>query len=1476
MNTLLKRMAAMLLAVFLLAAILPVSALEPENKEVYTPSTELRNEDASEPDDNEAYDPAAEPQEEDETEYAEDEGVETPEEPEDEPEYSEDEGGEDSEPQIEDASEPAADEADESLAESQTEDEPAVEADESETELETSDDAEPADVTASETVDEVIELLSQIDSLQEMQDKRKTEFAASQRAISSADYASNNFNEEALAEHEEMAAAYEAYVAGMFVMRAEAKAAYDALTPEEQAEIPEELAAKLEPYDKLDTYFNQRAYSVLTPESADSPYIYQLIGAYECSHHGCGEIPASMAIIDVTDPTILNEDGNWVPDKLYEYGDCNYDIVYCSDAHPSPSTTSLYKRINLEDSTYYSRSAARKLRAIVINSYPFVTMEEMKEFLKENGFDAAMADKLDRSEIIAGVQMAIWYYANIGNADHNDLINYKYTFNNYKNPWMPNRIHQFQNEIWTWWDAAGNGQFSAWRPYKTYLSDIQERIDSLVEFLTSLPGQDPDENQILISDVQITRSQLIPGSNGTYSVGLKVILNHGRVTSNDSIVLRAEVYPENGEPVTVCTVDLSELTEYDIEVTAHDGDRIRIIVDGTQTLAKGVYCYETAAGSRDDQALISVTEGETRIHAEETIIFNREAEIGLRISKITRGEEHEYPISDIDFNIYLVPESETEIGEVPTEEEVERIAVPENLVGTITTDNSGYAFIELPYGTYLLVEQPSDKVIAPADPMYFSLPFVRDEDDIVIISDIAEIIIPNTREDFESAAVELGATKEFNDWGKAEIFRFKLQPVTPGAPMPLHDIAVATRLYPLVLFERITYDVDCFTGDSNVRTFEYIIKEINDHVPGVTYDTTPHHVFVTVTKTVRIDIENNIRITEIDAEVNYDGEDSLIITNTFTPATAHFEATKSYNSWGEADSFTFVLAAVTDGAPMPDVTELTVTEAAPTAVFAELEFDTVGVYEYTITEVDDGIPGVTYDTTPHQVLVTVSADQETNELSAVVTYDGADTLIITNTYAPAPCTANPEVTKELEGREWNDGDEFIFDIVAVTEGAPMPEVTFATATNDNPIAVFGTIEFTEPGVYVYTITERYGGLPGVTYDNEPHTVTITVTDIGGALEAVIDYDGENTLIITNTYAPAPCTANPEVTKELEGREWNDDDEFIFDIAAVTEGAPMPEVTYASATKGNRIAVFGTIEFTEPGVYVYTITERDGGLPGVTYDTEPHTVTITVTDIGGALEAVIDYDGEDTLIITNTYAPAPCTAAPEATKELIGREWNDDDEFIFDIAAVTEGAPMPEITFATATKADPVAVFGMIEFTEPGVYVYTITERDGGLPGVTYDTEPHTVTITVNDIGGALEAVIDYDGESVLVITNNYTPAPCTAAPEATKELIGREWNDDDEFIFDIASVTEGAPMPEVTFATATKGDPVAVFGTIEFTEPGVYVYTITERDGGLPGVTYDTEPHTVTITVTDIGGALEAVIDYDGETTLVITNTYIP
>ena len=47
---------------------------------------------------------------------------------------------------------------------------------------------------------------------------------------------------------------------------------------------------------------------------------------------------------------------------------------------------------------------------------------------------------------------------------------------------------------------------------------------------------------------------------------------------------------------------------------------------------------------------------------------------------------------------------------------------------------------------------------------------------------------------------------------------------------------------------------------------------------------------------------------------------------------------------------------------------------------------------------------------------------------------------------------------------------------------------------------------------------------------------------------------------------------------------------------------------------------GEIRYTEPGSYVYRVTETSGGLEGWVYDTAVYTVTVTVTEKDGALTA----------------------------------------------------------------------------------------------------------------------------------------------------------------------------------------------------------------------------------------------------------------
>jgi len=118
------------------------------------------------------------------------------------------------------------------------------------------------------------------------------------------------------------------------------------------------------------------------------------------------------------------------------------------------------------------------------------------------------------------------------------------------------------------------------------------------------------------------------------------------------------------------------------------------------------------------------------------------------------------------------------------------------------------------------------------------------------------------------------------------------------------------------------------------------------------------------------------------------------------PVKVQLKLTKEFNGWGKADGFTFNLAAVTENAPMPASPSATATEETPLAYFGEITFTAAGIYEYTITEVNSGIPGVTYDTSAHEVVVTIE-NTEDNKLIAEVKYDGGLSLIITNTYTEA-------------------------------------------------------------------------------------------------------------------------------------------------------------------------------------------------------------------------------------------------------------------------------------------------------------------------------------------------------------------------------------------------------------------------------------------------------------------------------------------
>ena len=87
------------------------------------------------------------------------------------------------------------------------------------------------------------------------------------------------------------------------------------------------------------------------------------------------------------------------------------------------------------------------------------------------------------------------------------------------------------------------------------------------------------------------------------------------------------------------------------------------------------------------------------------------------------------------------------------------------------------------------------------------------------------------------------------------------------------------------------------------------------------------------------------------------------------------------------------------------------------------------------------------------------------------------------------------VKKSLEGRSWQDGDDWTFTLTAA-DGTPMPATTVIHATSENTSEFrFGPIAYDQDDIgetYTYTVTES-GTVDGVTNDGTPaKTATVSV------------------------------------------------------------------------------------------------------------------------------------------------------------------------------------------------------------------------------------------------------------------------------------------------------------------------------------------------------------------------------------------------
>ena len=514
----------------------------------------------------------------------------------------------------------------------------------------------------------------------------------------------------------------------------------------------------------------------------------------------------------------------------------------------------------------------------------------------------------------------------------------------------------------------------------------------------------------------------------------------------------------------------------------------------------------------------------------------------------------------------------------------------------------------------------------------------------------------------------------------------------------------------------------------------------------------------------------------------------------------------------------------------------------------------------------------------------VSAKATATHVNSYLGNNGKISYKYDMTPAKVDTKASFGLTKVLEGREWTKEDKFEFGLTS-ENGAPMPKSTTAVATQGNKAIDFGEITYTEPGTYVYKVSEKNAGqtIDGITYSGNVAEITVTVTpNKKGGLSADVQVTSGETEF-KNTYAAnsvdSSVTDKIKVTKVLTGRDLKAG-EFSFELReGLGEDAKVIE-TVKNDANGN--VKFKAIKYTEIGQHIYTLSEVKGNAGGITYDGTTYAIVTTISDNGkGQLVAThkLKKGTEDVKSIEfkNAYTANAAEASLAGIKNLqVDGALTPADitgKFTFTVTG-EEGAPMPAST-SVHNDVDGKVDFGKIAFTlddlnkalgekpekREHTFTYTVTES-GEVAGVTNDAKPsRTVSYTVTDDGeGNLRVSRKPDGNAAFTFTNTYSVTPVetsvTDQITATKFLTGRDMAEG-EFSFELV---EGEGKDAKVVATGKNAaDGKITMSTIEYTKAGTHAYTLREVKDNAGGITYSDAKFNIETTITDNGdGTLSA------------------
>ncbi len=512
-----------------------------------------------------------------------------------------------------------------------------------------------------------------------------------------------------------------------------------------------------------------------------------------------------------------------------------------------------------------------------------------------------------------------------------------------------------------------------------------------------------------------------------------------------------------------------------------------------------------------------------------------------------------------------------------------------------------------------------------------------------------------------------------------------------------------------------------------------------------------------------------------------DNDEEFVNVYKVTPITEAVFAKKAFTNrvfWLPSDNFTFQLKY--NNTVKESKTVKLGNDKTETATF-DVTITDEGEYQYTITELEEGFrDGVSRVEDDEDVVakIVVEDDGEGNLVLKEKSYSKEDQTIYNQYKGTTTYGKNKELEfeKVLEGRGWENTDEFTFTISSTDEDAPMPKnqtLTVKKSTADHKVD-FGTISFSEADVnkvYHYTVSESFdtSKIQSVVPAEEvaegiSFTVEVEYTEDGKLNLKVSDYNNTFTNIYETTNLTAKKVWNDDNDRDGKRSDYDNlyvavkqDDEFVaFKTIDADEKEQNFEFSGLQKTDGNG----NEIEYTI--VEAKNCKESNG--------------KISCTEFTG--DTVYSRTIENN-VITNTHTP-------ETKKIKIKKAW------VVPESGLPTTAPTFVMVEMTNDDNDEVKTirlegngYGEWESEEIEVLVYKnqgeeieYEVKETGINGSSLTGEDKDVLYVYE--GNVLEGKWTAEKNGELAVKNTWTPA--TPVYEGSTEFSIKKVDEDDEIL----------------------------------------------------------------------------------------------